>query len=414
MPSSLRPDPGSALDPASPGARRAHSLPSVAMPPDTEQQHKTLPPPWDRIFSLGTRLFVWALLVAILYILRPFFLLIFLTFVFAYVQAHGVDGLQHRMRNRPLRVTIVALVFLGSIGATVTWLAPAVREQAGTLLENYPTYIQKADESVNSWLRQSFPEVWKSVVRTAAPPPGDPSTPSPEPALIKDLVDSLVGLGSESETKHSPETFKKVLDVGSSLFGYLSAFLLSLLFSFLIVLDLPKLKRGVTGLAATRIGFIYEEVSENIATFGKVMGRALEAQLFIAIVNTILTAIGMWFLGLPNLLVLSTIVFVCSFIPVAGVFISSTPMCLIALSTGDFYKMVMTIVMVLIVHAIETYILNPRIYGHHMRMNPVFVLIVLTVCGKLFGVWGLVLGIPIVNYVFRHAIRHPADRPADV
>jgi hypothetical protein len=25
-----------------------------------------------------------------------------------------------------------------------------------------------------------------------------------------------------------------------------------------------------------------------------------------------------------------------------------------------------------------------------------------------------VLGIPIVNYVFRHAIRHPADRPADV
>jgi predicted PurR-regulated permease PerM len=122
----------------------------------------------------------------------------------------------------------------------------------------------------------------------------------------------------------------------------------------------------------------------------------------------------MWILGLPNLLVLSTIVFLCSFIPVAGVFISSTPMCLIALSTGDFYKMVMTIVMVLIVHAIETYILNPRIYGHHMRMNPVFVLIVLTVCGKLFGVWGLVLGIPIVNYVFRHAIRHPADRPADV
>ena len=25
--------------------------------------------------------------------------------------------------------------------------------------------------------------------------------------------------------------------------------------------------------------------------------------------------------------------------------------------------------------------------------------------GKLFGVWGLILGIPIVNYVFRHAIR---------
>ena len=51
-----------------------------------------LPAPWDRIFSLATRFFVWALLVAIIYILRPFFLLIFLTFVFAYIQSHGVEG----------------------------------------------------------------------------------------------------------------------------------------------------------------------------------------------------------------------------------------------------------------------------------------------------------------------------------
>jgi predicted PurR-regulated permease PerM len=41
------------------------------------------------------------------------------------------------------------------------------------------------------------------------------------------------------------------------------------------------------------------------------------------------------------------------------------------------------------------------------------VLIVLTICGQLFGVWGLILGIPIVNYVFRHAIRYPTERPAE-
>ncbi|MBK9129682.1 MAG: hypothetical protein IPM13_18135, partial [Phycisphaerales bacterium] len=56
-----------------------------------ERSHRSLPPPWDRIFSLGTRFLVWTLLFGILYILRPFFLLIFLTFVFAYIQAHGVD-----------------------------------------------------------------------------------------------------------------------------------------------------------------------------------------------------------------------------------------------------------------------------------------------------------------------------------
>ena len=66
-----------------------------------------------------------------------------------------------------------------------------------------------------------------------------------------------------------------------------------------------------------------------------------------------------------------------------------------------------------LIHAIETYVLNPQIYGHHMHMNPVLVLIVLTIGGKLVGVWGLLLGIPIVNYVFRHAIRRQHDRPQE-
>ena len=71
------------------------------------------------------------------------------------------------------------------------------------------------------------------------------------------------------------------------------------------------------------------------------------------------------------------------------------------------------IVLICVIHALETYVLNPQIYGHHMHMNPVLVLIVLTIGGKLFGVWGLLLGIPVVNYVFRHAIRRPEERPAE-
>jgi predicted PurR-regulated permease PerM len=128
--------------------------------------------------------------------------------------------------------------------------------------------------------------------------------------------------------------------------------------------------------------------------------------MFIAICNTILTAIGLWMMGLTqNLLVLSAIVFVFSFIPVFGTILSSIPICLLALQTGGVTTMVLAILMICAVHALETYVLNPQIYGHHMHMNPVLVLIVLTIGGKLFGVWGLLLGIPIVNYVFRHAIR---------
>ncbi|GAB4144377.1 MAG: hypothetical protein Fur0037_12170 [Planctomycetota bacterium] len=431
---------------------------------ETEQQ-KGLPPPWDRIFSLGTRTFVWGLLLGVLYILRPFLLLIFLTFVFAYIQAHGVDGLQHRIKSRALRVAIVGLVFLGTILATVFTLAPHVERQARIFADNWQTkYLPDADKAVHEFLianpglarllgrgpgsaNRAEPPTPKEPrspgeqgstgasqpVRPAEPPPKKTSEQEEaagqrdraaqkkdeiEP-LVTNFVKQLLGFstddgGAETDpTKLMNERIKTLKEIGSDVIAYVSSFLLSLLFSFLIVFDLPKIERGIRGLANTKVGFIYEEVAENIATFGKVLGRALEAQLFIAAVNMILTAVGIYLLGIENLLFLASIVFFCSFIPVAGVFISSTPICLLALQGGGFGMMLLAIGLILLIHAIETYILNPKIYGHHMRMNPVFVLIVLTVAGKLFGVWGLVLGIPIVNYFFRHAIRFPKDRPHD-
>ena len=408
-----------------------------------DTNEKTLPPPWDRIFSLATRTFVWALLISVLYILRPFLLLVFLTFVFAYIQAHGVEGLGHRIKNRALRVVIVGLVFLGTLLATGFTLLPQVQDQAKQFLNNKDVYIADADKQLNSFLSE-YPSVYTSLAKQkraledaaasattsdevdtqdeATEPPDSPPEErregpedAPEPAgeggaveqlpnlhLIRDLVDNVGKSLAENP-----------LEIGQSVLSSVSSFLLSLLFSFLIVLDLRKIKRGVKGLANTKIGFIYDEVADNIAGFGRVLGRALEAQLFIAICNTVLTAACIWVMGIPNLLVLSTIVFFCSFIPVAGTFISSTPIALLALQGGGVGDMSIVIVMIVIVHLVETYVLNPQIYGHHMHMNPVLVLIVLTIGGKLFGVWGLILGIPIVNYVFRHAIRHPAERPAE-
>ena len=403
-----------------------------------DQQEKTLPPPWDRIFSLATRTFVWELLISVLYILRPFLLLVFLTFVFAYIQAHGVEGLTHRVKSRALRVVVVGLVFLGTLFATGFTLLPQVQEQAKQFFNNKDVYIADADKQLNSFL-SGYPSIYTSLAKqkraleeagadleTDQPAqPGDtkpaPAERSGEPArrggqgaedgedkplpnlhIVRDLIDNIGKSLAENP-----------LEIGQSVLTFASSFLLSLLFSFLIVLDLRKITRGVKGLANTKIGFIYDEVAENIAGFGRVLGRALEAQMLIAICNTVLTAACIWVMGIPNLLVLSTIVFFCSFIPVAGTFISSTPIALLALQGGGVSAMVIVIIMIVVVHLVETYVLNPQIYGHHMHMNPVLVLIVLTIGGKLFGVWGLILGIPIVNYVFRHAIRRPAERPVE-
>jgi predicted PurR-regulated permease PerM len=356
-----------------------------------EESYKTLPPPWDRIFSLGTRLVVWVLLFAVLYILRPFFLLIFLTFVFAYIQAHGVDGLRHRLANRSLRVVLVALVFLGFLVAVGYFLGPRLADQAKNFADNAPKHLEELDNRVRE-IGLSMHVPVKAL----------------EGFRSEEALKDLLGFGTSSEGTEDPwkNTLTTIGGIGERLLAIGSAFLLSLLFSFLIVLDLPKLTRAVQGLRATKLGFIYEEVADNIRDFGRVLGTALEAQLFIAITNTILTSIGIYFMGLPGIVFLGTIVFFCSFIPVAGVFLSSTPICLVALQLSGVKLMLVAIGLILVIHFIEAYFLNPMIFGHHFRMNAVIVLIVLTVCGKLFGFWGLVLGLPVANYFFAHAIRY--------
>ncbi len=453
-----------------------------------EPTEKTLPPPWDRIFSLTSKAFVWATLIAVLYVLRPFLLLVFLTFVFAYIQAHGVDGLAHRIKSRTVRVVFVGLVVLGTLFAIGFTLVPQVKEQANDFFQKKDKYIAQADQELDKFFRQ-YPSIYGGLAKNQkvlTEPVITPTKPSPtggetpekkdgeavDPANGETKQQPPEGPPQEPKTDEPPKTDAKPTDkpateakpgdkqdpaaagtstkdpgttngaqppIGGQLhivrklydnaiesisqnptalvesgLGYASSFLLSLLFSFLIVLDLPKLKKSIQGISNTKLGFVYDEVADNIAGFGLVLGRALEAQLFIAICNTILTAIGIWAMGLPNILVLSTIVFFCSFIPVAGTFISSTPICLLALQDDGVGSMMIAILLICIIHAIETYVLNPQIYGHHMHMNPVLVLIVLTIGGKLFGVWGLLLGIPVMNYVFRHAIRkQPApDTPA--
>ena len=109
--------------------------------------------------------------------------------------------------------------------------------------------------------------------------------------------------------------------------------------------------------------------------------------------------------------------FICSFIPVLGIFLSSVPICILGLQTGGFALVLKLILFVIGIHLIEAYVLNPKIVGAVMHIHFLAVLIILLVAGKLFGFWGLLLGIPTFQYVFNEIIMNPnkqSDRAAPV
>jgi predicted PurR-regulated permease PerM len=109
---------------------------------------------------------------------------------------------------------------------------------------------------------------------------------------------------------------------------------------------------------------------------------------------------------------LSVVVFVCSFVPVLGVLISTTPIVLVALNAGGFSLALAAVGLVIVIHAIESYLLNPMIYGKHLKLNPVLTLIILYISYHAFGLWGMLLGVPVSRYIIHDVLGVPfRDRP---
>jgi predicted PurR-regulated permease PerM len=345
---------------------------------------------------------VWGGVFAILYILRSFFLLLFLTFAFGYILHRGETKLQRFIPRRGLRVVLVTSVFLGILVAVSFFLIPRAKDQTISFAVQLPQYINRLDEELTS-LAERRPLVERALSELV-PDVSDPSSGLGRSRTAA-LIQQIFGLETSDGQNHINQILDLIRDVGGRVAAIASAFLLALLFSFLIVLDLPRLQAGVASLEYSKLGFIYREVAGSIRNFANVLGQALEAQFMIAVVNSILTAICVVLLGMGSVLAfLTVIVFLCSFIPVLGVFISSVPICLIALQTSGLTTMILAIVMIIVIHLIESYVLNPRIYGSYMRINPVIVLLILTIGAKLFHIWGLILGVPVCTYFFGQVI----------
>jgi predicted PurR-regulated permease PerM len=333
----------------------------------------------DHFYRINRRALIWATILFLIYIMRDFFALVFLTFLLVSFTLPVIDYFQ-RHTHLPRTLIIVALYLLILIGLSgwVYYVVPRVIKEATTVageLEN----IQQSILGMRDKLSQQYPGLAPLFDRLEK----------------QDLERMLAQLSGE---------VRPILQTSAKLaFAAVSTILLSLLFSFLIVLDLTRLTRELKRLERSRLHDFYHESAEPVVRFASVLARSFRAQAMIAVVNTVLTLIGFWILGLKNALLLGTIVFFFSFIPVLGVFISTTPAVLVALNQQGLKLAILVVVLVTIIHLIEAYVLNPMIYGHHLKLNPVFVLIILFVGHHFFGLWGMLLGVP-VSYYFLHYV----------
>lgn len=323
---------------------------------------------------------IWTAFGALLYLFRDMFGLVFITYVMCFI-THSVTSPLRRIfgLHRRLMVVTVYLVFLLLIGAFLFFLTPTLLGEA----RNFTAQIPRALATIDAWATANA---------------------SASGFLVPVLEQIKEYLTPEQMILQGWTMGRGLLEAG---LHYVSWFFLGLLFSFLIMLDLPRLTRSVRELRFTRLASVYAETADSVVLFARVVGENFRAQILISSVNTVLTAAGLLLLDVGGIALLCTLVFLCGLVPVLGVFLSSVPIFLMAVNGGGITLGLWAMVMIVIIHAVEAYFLNPRIVSAVMSINPVMTLIILYIAHGLIGLWGMLLGVPIAVYIYRQLIVGP-------
>jgi predicted PurR-regulated permease PerM len=388
---------------------------------------------FDDFYRLNRRVLIWVILLSLLWLLRDFLDLIFLTFALIFI-ATPLIRLGQRWLHLPYRgalvltYTIFLLVLIGFFSYVTTnviietnrflthmgELKQRILDIKSDVVDPYPDVNRAIRGYIRGYLQeQELLEIRekshaeKQLLEITNEELANYYAQAPLEQSSIDKINAYYefedGLLIESflamQMSFARDKIPKLIQI---LYTILATSGLALLFSFLILIDITNLGKQMHSLESSRLRDFYLEAAQPVARFGYVIGRGIQAQAMIATVNTILTLTGMLLLSIPSVILLSLIVFFCGFIPVLGTFISTVPIVLIALNAGGPQLALAALAMVVFVHIVEAYGLNPLIYGRHFKINPVLVLIILLIGYHLFGIWGVLLGVPVTQYFLHH------------
>ncbi|MEH7096916.1 AI-2E family transporter [Neobacillus vireti] len=176
-------------------------------------------------------------------------------------------------------------------------------------------------------------------------------------------------------------------------------FIIALILTFFILIGKKDIVEFCQRLEGSKFKPIYNYYKYLGINFANTFGKVLQIQILISFINASLSLIGLSILGFDKVLGLAFMMFILGIIPVAGAIISFIPLAIIGFTIGGVTKIIWLIVMIAGLHAIESYVLNPRLMSHETKVPMFITFITLTISEHFLGIWGLLLGIPLLMFL---------------
>lgn len=205
-----------------------------------------------------------------------------------------------------------------------------------------------------------------------------------------------------------------VISAASSLFSIVTTAMFSFIFAIYILAGKEHLGRqGCHFLQHYLPEKWYQKLMYVLSILNDSFHKFIVGQCTEGVILGILCTIGMLILRLPYATMIGTLIGFTALIPVVGAFIGGAVGAFLILMESPVQALIFLIFLV-ILQQLEDNLIYPRVVGTSMGLPGIWILAVVTVSGSVFGILGIILGIPIAATVYRliYNDMHKTDHPA--
>ncbi len=378
-----------------------------------------------------------------------------LPFIFALLIAYILSPVVRRLSVRSngakrmptgAAILICYIVVLGAITAFMLLLMPRLSKDVARIGSEAPALYEKLNNEwapdAASWLEERFPSLKaaepltteSAVVEDLPLPPGTQFvvTPLPDGRLAVQLEPTGLEITKNSAGGFTVTPREQVAETltledklrawAKGLLGGMQGqigdvfragqkfvaaiirsvfkFFLVLMIAAFIMIDLPKIHGFVRGLFPERYRDDYDVIVVGI---DRGLSGVIRGQLMICIVNGVFSYIGLMIFAVKYPFILAVVAAVLSLIPIFGSILSTIPMVLVALVSGeeglDVTRAIFILLWIIGIHFIEANLLNPKIIGTAAKMHPVLVVFALVLGEHSYGLTGALLAVPTASII---------------
>ncbi|MBQ7043673.1 MAG: AI-2E family transporter [Clostridia bacterium] len=227
--------------------------------------------------------------------------------------------------------------------------------------------------------------------------------------ISKNLIDSLASVDWKSRITDIMQTVTSGIgDVAgvavsavSSVFSGVFNIVLGVIFALYILIDKKRLGRQFNKVSVKYIpARILGKITHIIDVLNDCFHRFIVGQCTEAVILGVLCIIGMAILRIPYALMIGTLMGFTALIPIVGGLIGAGVGAFLILMESPV-KALIFIIFVIILQQVEGNLIYPKVVGSSIGLPGLWVLAAVTVGGGVFGIFGMLIGVPVVATVYR-------------